>query len=376
MLHGTRIIIMLIGSATLVVICAWLVAVQGTTQLARGPHDVSAFRCFDSRLPNVTIFATGGTIAGTGSSGKDMSNYQIGALGVQHLIDAVPELCNVANVRGVEVSNVGSHNINSNMLVRMSQQIQRELDDPYTQGAVFTHGTDTLEETAFFMDLTLQSSKPVVAVGAMRPATAISADGPMNLLTAVSLAADHDAWDRGVMLAMNDRIGAARFTSKTNANRVDAFMAVEQGYLGVFENTKPIFFYPPARPLGHRHFDISSQLTAQKSLPKVEILYGYQELEPSLFKSAIDLGAKGIVLAGAGGGWWPTAARQQVDAWAEASGVIIMTSSRSLSGYVDDSSGGIGCGFLDPQRCRVQLQLCLEAGLSRHEVRKVFQFGV
>lgn len=374
MLHRSRFIIMLFAISFLVALVAW----YGTAgdaqqvQIPLGPHDVEKFNCFDPKLPNITIFATGGTIAGSAISGKDMSRYEIGSLDVGALIDAVPDVCNIGNIRGVQVANVGSHNIRSDILVNIAHEIQHDLDNPHTQGVVLTHGTDTLEETAFFLDLTLKSEKPVVAVGAMRPATAISADGPMNLLTSVSLAASPTASGRGVLMAMNDRIGAARFTTKTNANRVDSFKAVEQGYLGVFENTHPVFFYPPSRPLGHRHFDIS-RTSASRSLPKVDILYGYQGLEPSLFDAAVDLGARGVVLAGVGGGWWPTLARQQIDAVAERKGVPILTSSRSMSGYVDDSSGGVGCGFLDPQRCRIQLQLCLEVGLSKEEIRDVFQ---
>lgn len=381
---------MLIGSAAFIALYAWFIAVRGSgpqekqyqhpqrlqqllqQQHPLAAHDILKFNCFDPKLPNVTIFATGGTIAGSAISGRDMSKYQIGALGVDALIDAVPELCGIANIRGVQVANMGSHNVDSDVLVHMAKEIQRDLDNPFTQGVVVTHGTDTLEETAFFLDLTVESEKPVVAVGSMRPATAISADGPLNLLSSVALAVSEGGKNRGVMTAMNDRIGAARFMSKTNANRVDTFRAVEQGYLGVFDNTRPVFFYPPSRPLGHRHFDIS-QSSTKTGLPKVDILYGHQGLEPRLFKSAVDLGARGVVLAGVGAGWWPTLAREHVDAIAEVSGVTVMTSSRTMSGFVDDSSGGVGCGFLDPQRCRIQLQLCLETGLSRDEIRDVFQ---
>ena len=362
---------MMIGSAALVVLYAWFIPVRLAEQQQLGPHGMSEFNCFDPKLPNVTIFATGGTIAGSAINRRDMSKYQIGSLGVDALVYAVPELCAVANIRGVQIANIGSHDIDSNVLVHMAQEIQRDLDDPYTQGVVVTHGTDTLEETAFFLDLTVNSEKPVVAVGSMRPATAISADGPLNLLSAVALAASESGRNRGVMTAMNDRIGAARFMSKTNANRIDSFKAVEQGYLGVFDNAKPIFFHPPSRPLGHRYFDISNSST-ETGLPKVDILYGHQGLEPRLFEAAVDLGARGVVLAGVGAGWWPTLAREHVDAVAERNGVAVMTSSRTMAGYVDDSSGGMGCGFLDAQRCRIQLQLCLEEGLSLNEIAKVF----
>lgn len=371
-MHLPSYIVMLMGSSTLIAFAGWFIAAKGAQRPSHAPHDESSFSCFSPKLPNITVFATGGTIAGSSLNSHDTTRYEIGSLGFQHLIDNIPELCSVSNIRGVQVANVGSHNIRSETLIHMAQEIQRDLDNPYTQGAVVTHGTDTLDETAFFLDLTIKSEKPVVVVGAMRPATAISADGPMNLLNAIALAASKSARGRGVMIVMNERIGAARFTSKTNANRLDAFRAGDHGFLGVFENVRPIFFYPSSRPLGHHHFDIS-QRSASAGLPKVDILFGYQGLEPALFKSAVDLGAKGVVLAGVGAGWWPTLAWEEVKMVAEERGIPVMLSRRPMEGYVDGSSGGAGCGFLDPQRCRIQLQLCLEQGLDRKAMESIFQ---
>ncbi|KAF7544764.1 hypothetical protein G7Z17_g9691 [Cylindrodendrum hubeiense] len=134
-----------------------------------GHRDVGEFNCFNASLPNITIYATGGTIAGSASSADQTTGYQAGALGVQALIDAVPQLCNVSNVRGVQVVNTDSTNMNSSMLLALSQQIQDDLESPYTQGAVVTHGTDTLEESAFFLDLTIQSDKPIVQRERPRP---------------------------------------------------------------------------------------------------------------------------------------------------------------------------------------------------------------
>jgi L-asparaginase len=331
------------------------------------PHDLSGYSYTDSSLPNITIFATGGTIASSSSNLHDTSTYQIGSLGFQKLVDAVPNLTTIANIRGVQVANVGSHDIQAELLVDLAHQIQREVDNGSTQGVVVTHGTDTLEETAFFLDLTIKSDKPVVVVGAMRPATAISADGPMNLLQAVSLAANQGARNRGVMIVMNDRIGSARFTTKTNANRLDAFKAVEQGFLGVFANIQPLFFYPPSRPLGHRHFDISRK-PPRTGMPKVDILYGHQELETGLFQSAVNLGAKGLVLAGVGGGWWPTTAMDEISQIAREHAVPLIMSRRPQDGFVGGTGcWPLGCGFLDAARCRIQLQLCLELGFGQED---------
>lgn len=378
-----------IGSAVVFGVVACFLAARGGTsysyllqeqvELQPKERDMnSAFSCYNNErnLPNITILATGGTIAGYSESKHDTSKYQSGVLGVDSLIRAVPEICDIANIKGIQAANVGSHNVNSMIQTDLAQRVQRHLDDPYTQGVVVTHGTDTLEETAFFLDLTVWSSKPVAVVGAMRPASAYGADGPMNLIESVVLATHEEARDRGVMVVMNDRIGAARYTSKTNANRVDSFEAAEQGFLGTFESgrnhAEPFFFYPPSRPLGHRHFNITS-LPSSRRLPKVDILYGHQELEPGLFRAAVDLGAKGVILAGVGGGWWPTIARREVDEYASANGVSVLTSRRPAWGYVDDSSGGVGCGFLDPQKCRIQLQLCLASGLGVAEIEDMFK---
>lgn len=355
---------------------SWLTAAWGQGQYQPNVYNVPLSGYFNSELPNVTLFATGGTISGTSPNLLDTSTYQIGSLGFQTLIDGVPGLENIANVRGVQVDKVGSHDIEAKILIDMAQRIQHELDNPLTQGVVVTHGTDTLEETAFFLDLVIQSEKPVVMVGAMRPASAIGADGPRNLLHGVALAASTDARDRGVMIALNDRIGSARFTTKTNANRVDAFRAAEQGFLGVFADpARPLFFYPPSRPLGHRHFDVSRTPPAA-GLPKVDILYGHQGLEPGLFEAAVARGARGVVLAGVGEGWWPTAAMAEVRRVARERGVTVLMSRRPLDGYVSGTGENVeaagGCGFLDPARCRIQLQLCLEMGIGREDMAAVF----
>jgi L-asparaginase len=157
----------------------------------------------NSSLPNVTIFATGGTIASQGSSNTQTVGYQVG-LGVQQLVDAVPEILNISNINGYQISNVGSGSINETILLNLTHMINEELAKPEIAGVVITHGTDTLEETAFFLESTVNSSKPIICVGAMRPATALSADGPLNLLQAVTLAASPAGVDRGTMIVLNE----------------------------------------------------------------------------------------------------------------------------------------------------------------------------
>lgn len=157
----------------------------------------------NTSLPNVTIFATGGTIASQGTSNTQTVGYSVG-LGVQQLVDAVPEILNISNIRGYQISNVGSPSINQTILLRLAQTIGEELARDDISGVVVTHGTDTLEETAYFLDLVVNTTKPIVVVGAMRPATALSADGPLNLLQAVTLAASPNAVGRGAMITLNE----------------------------------------------------------------------------------------------------------------------------------------------------------------------------
>ena len=176
-------------------------------------------------------------------SSTDTTNYSSGDIGVQQLIDAVPELANVAELQGTQISNTGSSNIDQEILLRLSKDINDTFNNSETQGVVITHGTDTLEETGFFLDLTVDSDKPIVMVGAMRPASAISADGPFNLLEAVKLAANEEAVGRGTMMVLNDRIASAFYTTKTNAIMMDTFKAVEQGYLGSFRQQRAFFLY-------------------------------------------------------------------------------------------------------------------------------------
>ncbi|KAJ9155387.1 L-asparaginase [Pleurostoma richardsiae] len=327
---------------------------------------------FNASLPNITIYATGGTIAGSAGSSAQTTGYQAGALGVDILIDAVPELLNVSNVEGVQVANVASEAITPEILLNISHHIQEKLNDPYCQGVVVTHGTDTLEESAFFLDLTIRSEKPVVFVGAMRPATAISADGPINLLEAVTLAGSPSAKGRGAMIVLNDRIASAWYTTKTNANAVDTFKAYEMGFLGFFIDIKPIFYYQPSLPIGKQYFDV----TNTTELPQVDILYGYQSLNPALATAAVESGAKGLVLAGMGAGGWTDDGSDAIDSLVANNGTQVVVSRRTMDGYVEaeGTDGYYGGGFLNPPKARILLQLAINAGYSPAQMQTVFEY--
>lgn len=175
----------------------------------------------------------------------------------------------------------------------MTHTLQKTVcDDPTMSGAVITHGTDTLEESAFFIDATVNCGKPIVFVGSMRPSTAISADGPMNLLQGVTVAADEQAKNRGALVVLNDRIVSAFFATKTNANTMDTFKAYEQGSLGMIVSNKPYFYYPAVEP-NAKHV---VHLDDVDSIPRVDVLYAYEDMHSDSLRSAIENGAKGIVV--------------------------------------------------------------------------------
>ncbi|PSJ43796.1 L-asparaginase [Zobellella endophytica] len=321
--------------------------------------------------PGVIIYATGGTIAGSSTSNTDTTGYKAGSLGVDILIEAVPELKDVAIISGEQIANIGSSNVDQKTLLKLAKEINEKLKSDDTHGVVVTHGTDTLEETGFFLDLTVNSEKPVVMVGAMRPATAISADGPMNLLQAVSLAASDMANDRGTMIVLNDRIGSAFYTTKTNSTTLDTFMASDQGFLGTFIGSKPKFYFEPSTPVKKPTFDISKL----DELPKVAILYSHQDQDVALLDMLVDKGAKGIVLAGNGNGSLSESVKTKVKELME-NGVPVVRSTRTGSGFVTDKEEGIGSGYYNPQKSRILLTLALSENANMDQIREYFNSEV
>ncbi|OGM45569.1 L-asparaginase [Aspergillus bombycis] len=344
---------------------------SNVTYVFTNPNGLN-FTQMNTTLPNVTIFATGGTIAGSSADNTATTGYKAGAVGIQTLIDAVPEMLNVANVAGVQVTNVGSPDITSSILLRLAKQINEVVcNDPTMAGAVVTHGTDTLEESAFFLDATVNCRKPVVIVGAMRPSTAISADGPLNLLQSVTVATSPKARDRGALIVMNDRIVSAFYASKTNANTVDTFKAIEMGNLGEVVSNKPYFFYPPVQPTGKTEVDIQN-ITA---IPRVDILYSYEDMHNDTLYSAIQNGAKGIVIAGSGSGSVSTPFSAAMEDIISKHDIPIVASTRTGNGEVPSSaeSSQIASGYLNPAKTRVLLGLLLAEGKSVEEMRAVFE---
>ena len=328
--------------------------------------------------PIVYVLSTGGTIAGSGSSSTDLSNYKPGAILGEQLVKAVPQIAQIADVRVEQVVNVNSSDITIENWLTLAKRIQAILKEtPAVSGFVITSGTNTLEETAYFLNLTIKSDKPVVLVGSMRPSTAISADGPLNLLNAVRTAISPDARGKGALIVLNDEINAARDTTKTNTLRVETFRAPELGLLGYIDEDKVSFYRSTTkRHTANTEFDVTS-LTA---LPKVSILYSYIEPDASLIQAAIKSGAKGIVFAGTGNGALSVGEEtvlKEIAAMPAASKPALVRSSRVGNGRVIataeyDALGVIPGDTLNPQKARILLMLALTKTSDPKEIRRIF----
>ncbi|PLC49738.1 L-asparaginase [Pollutimonas subterranea] len=310
-------------------------------------------------LPGIVLLGTGGTIAATAPGTTTLTDYTV-TQGIDSLLTAVPEINALARLRCSQVFNVESHAITNKMLLKLAGRVNKELSDPAVDGVVITHGTDTLEETAYFLNLTIKSRKPVVVVGAMRPGSAISADGPLNLFNAVLLAASKQAQGHGVLVMLNDRISAARYTSKTHSTQLDTFRSPDQGYLGQVHNGKiHIFQTPTTRHTTQSDFDVAGV----KSLPWVDIIYDHQDAGVHLYEASIKAGAQGIVIAATGNGSVSTTVKKGARLAAR-SNVVCVRSSRVGAGVVSESDADdklrlVSGNSLNPQKARILLMLAL-----------------
>ncbi|WP_229427012.1 type II asparaginase [Massilia atriviolacea] len=327
------------------------------------------------KLANVTILATGGTIAGTGASSTTTVGYTAATVGVQSLIKAVPELAKVANVTGEQVFQIASENMSNEHWLTLAKRVNVLLAQNNVDGIVITHGTDTLEETAYFLDLVVKSRKPVVLVGAMRPSTALSADGPINLYNSVLLAASPEAAGKGVLVAMNDQIQSARDVSKVNTSTLDSFRSSELGFLGYIQGGKPFFYRQSLRKhTTETEFDIG----ALQSLPQVDIVYGYANMNPVAVDAFMAAGAKGIIHAGVGDGSLAAKVVPSLKA-ARAKGAIVVRASRVGQGILarngeanDDQLDFVAADTLNPQKARILLMLALTKTNSTKEIQRMF----
>ncbi|HIC5656171.1 TPA: type II asparaginase, partial [Campylobacter jejuni] len=308
----------------------------------------------------IAILGTGGTIAGFIDSTIATTGYTAGAIDIDVLIKAVPQIRDLADISWEQIANIDSSNMCDEIWLRLAKKIAKLFAEGI-DGVVITHGTDTMEETAYFLNLTIKSDKPVVLVGAMRPSTAISADGPKNLYNAVALVANKEAKNKGVMVAINDKILSARGVVKTHSLNVDAFSSPDFGDLGYIVDGK-VFFYNNVTKAHTKNapFDVS-KLT---SLPKVDILYSYSNDGSGVAAKALfEHGTKGIVVAGSGAG---SIHKNQKDVLKELlkKGLKVVVSSRVVAGCVavsdsDEKLGFISAEDLNPQKARVLLMLAL-----------------
>lgn len=343
-----------------------------------GAAPSSAQRASAVDLPVVWVLATGGTISGKGATSTSLSEYKSGVLLGEELVSAVPEIKQVAVVKVEQIANVGSPDITIAHWLTIANRINSIFDaDPKVAGVVITHGTNTLEETAYFLNLTVKHDRPVVLVGAMRPASAISADGPLNLLNAVRTAVSPDARGKGVLVVLNDEINSARDVTKTNTYRVETFRSPELGLLG-YVDADVVSFYRASlkRHTARSEFDVS-KLT---ELPQVEIVYSYVQPSPVMAQALVASGVRGIIFAGTGAGGLSGGELEAVRTFASlpvASRPVLVRSNRTGNGRVIgsqlyDGLGMIPADNLNPQKARILLMLALTKTRDLDAIRRMF----
>ncbi|CAM2174218.1 L-asparaginase [Paraburkholderia sacchari] len=349
-------------------------ALPASTVLAAGEAAASSTSTAASAaLPRVAVLATGGTIAGQADT-RAANAYNAGAVGAQQLVQAVPGIEKLAHLSTEQVASIGSQDMNDKVWFTLARRIQEIFDRNEADAVVITHGTDTLEETAFFLDNVLRTDKPVVLVGSMRPSTATSADGPSNLYEAAEVAASPAARGRGVMVVLNDTIQSARATTKTNTTSVQTFVSPNSGPIGYVDPASVRFLAPAVQFDSHKY-----ALPSGEQLPRVEIVYAHANMDSVQIDNAIANKAKGIVLAGVGDG---NTSKPAIEALQRAAkqGIVVVRASRVGSGFVnrnvevnDDTSGFVVSLDLNPQKARVLTQLLIANGItSPAQVQKAF----
>lgn len=326
------------------------------------------------QLPNLVILATGGTIAGAAATGTQ-SGYTSGSVNIDTMLAAVPGIKDLANIRGEQIANVGSQDISFDIMLTLAKRINSLLAQNDVDGIVVTHGTDTMEETAFFLNLVVKSEKPVVMVGSMRPSTAVSADGPLNLYNAIAVASDPQSRGRGVLVVMNDWIHGAHSLTKTSTTAVQTFMSPLRGLVGVSAYGRNDFYNAPEwKHTTATEFDVRNLST----LPRVDIIYAYADMPADLIDASVANGAKGIVIAGVGNG---NMNKTSLEAAARAAkkGVVVVRSSRVATGAVgrnvevnDDEMNLIASDELNPQKSRILLMLALIKPRTNSQIQNMF----
>jgi L-asparaginase len=329
-----------------------------------------------SERPRVALIFTGGTIDSVGTDRLDLAWYiEAGKrLDDGELVGRVPELASVADVEEIPFRRLPSQSISDADLLDLVRLVHDIFANDRADGVVITHGTNTLEETAYFLHLTLKTDKPVVIVGAMRPSSAISADGYLNLLNGVRVAGDPASRGLGVLVVLNDTIHSARDVTKTATYRVETFQGRDLGPLGYADNDGRVMFYHrPARPhTTATEFDLESL----GELPRVDVVVSYLGADGTMIDAATAAGARGVISAGTGAGR-PTPGEDKALERASAAGVVICQGTRVGSGRTVQSpglkrKGWIGADNLQPWKARILLRLGLARTSDPDELQRLF----
>jgi glutamin-(asparagin-)ase len=324
--------------------------------------------------PNVVVLATGGTIAGAGASAVNSATYAAAKVPVDKLLAGLPELGSIANVRGEQVFQIASESFTNDNLMKLGKRVSALVKQADVDGIVITHGTDTLEETAYFLNLVIRTDKPIVVVGSMRPGTALSADGALNLLNAVTVAGSKDARGKGVLVTMNDEIQSGRDVTKSVNIKTEAFKS-QWGPLGmVVEGTNYWFRAPVKRHTAQSEFNIDDF----SALAPVEIVYSYGNVPRTSFDANGKNGIKALIHGGPGNG---SVADRIVPVLQDlrGQGVQIIRSSRVPDGFVlrnaeqpDDKYDWVVAHDLKPQKARILAAVALTKTSDTKELQRIF----
>ncbi len=316
----------------------------------------------------VVIIATGGTIAGTGRKGRE-TGYTSGTLDVSELIDAVPGIGEIADIRAIQICNVNSDDITSKIWIELTDTVNRLSRDEAVAGFVITHGTDTMEETAYFLNMTVKTDKPVVLTGSMRPSTSISADGPMNLYQSVCVAAAKESRGKGVLVVFSNRIFSARSVKKMSTYNVMAISAGEAGCIGVIRDDEAIFHDVPTKS-----HTVNTEFNVRNGdiLPRVQILYFAVDSDTGILEYAASR-FDGLVIAGAGAGEF---SREYKDIISTLRSPVVV-SSRVNDGIITQDAvlceNTIAANDLSPQKAAILLRLAIMDRLtSKDELIRIF----
>ncbi|MBX7541126.1 asparaginase [Qipengyuania sphaerica] len=312
-------------------------------------------------MTKLTVLATGGTIAGIAGSAIG-ADYRAGEIGIEDYLEKVGGLGLEAELSGRQIANIDSADMGPEVWNALHPAICDALKDPECAGVVITHGTDTLEETAFLLDLTLPADKPVVVVGAMRPADAVGYDGLRNFANAVRVASDPEAAGRGVLVVMGDRVFAARDVRKVRTRGTEAFRGFPRESIGLVTPASLEWFGAPWRQGRGAAFDWCD------ALPEVVIVHAYAGFDRAGVERQVGENTRGIVVAGVGEGNMPESARQALVALARR-GLPVVRASRTDEGLVDrepedEENGFVAARALNPQKARILLQLLLANGIT------------